>query len=55
MAVLIPDEKRLVWLIIIMFWLVEYVTGYYLGPVTPTSADGASLTGSFGKITLNPN
>ena len=43
MAALIPDEKCLISLIKILFWLVQYATGYHPGPVVPPTADGASF------------
>ena len=43
MAILIPDEKWLVLLVKIFFWLVYNATGHHLGPVAPPSSDGASL------------
>ena len=43
MAVLIPNEKRLVLLIEIIFWPVQKAAGYHPGPVAPPTADGASL------------
>ena len=38
------DEKWLVLLIKKYFWLVQYPTGYYLGPVLPPSTDGVSFS-----------
>ena len=43
MAVLIPDEKCLVFQVKIFFGILLYAAGYHPGPVTPPSADGASL------------
>ena len=43
MAVLVPDEKSLVSLVKIFFWLVQYATGYHLWPVAPPTADEASF------------
>ena len=43
MAVLITDEKCLVFQVKIFFGILLYGAGYHPGPVTPPSADGASL------------
>ena len=43
MAVLIEDEKWLVSVVNIFFWLVLNATGYHPGPVPPPTTDGASL------------
>ena len=43
MAVLVPDEKSLVSLVKIFFWLVQYATGYHPWPVAPPTADEASF------------
>ena len=40
---LYPDEKLLILLIKNIFWLVQYATGYYTGPVTLPSVDAESV------------